>query len=175
MRESEMAHAEREDINWVENYIQVQRRKPKFGWQAKNAADERKIPLGDALLADLSARPPGLLFPNKNTGRPEGHILRIIERLAGLAGVTPTTKKPDRKDEARDNWVHRFRDTYGTDQVSTAKDIQDLRAVAKRMGHSDLSTIDLYAATLEMKDKRTRAAANASDRFSGALRPKLVA
>jgi integrase len=88
MREQEVAHAEFEDINYEKKFIQVQP-KPEWGWSPKTEAGTRKIPLGDALLTDLSLRgASGLIFPNKNTKRPGAHFLRIIRRaIAERAGV----------------------------------------------------------------------------------------
>lgn len=53
MREQEIAHAEVSDIK--NSYIQVQA-KPEYGWSPKTDAGTRKIPLGDALVADLRRR-----------------------------------------------------------------------------------------------------------------------
>jgi integrase len=47
MRNAELAHAEREDIDWVNKCIYVRRRKDKFGWRAKNNSAVRSIPLDD--------------------------------------------------------------------------------------------------------------------------------
>jgi integrase len=99
MRNAELAHAEREDIDWVNKCIYVRRRKDKYGWRAKNKAAVRSIPLDDQLLADFKLKEMGLLFPNAKTGRPEKHLLRVIERLAALGQVQPTTAKLNRRDE----------------------------------------------------------------------------
>jgi integrase len=63
MREQEVAHAEFEDINYEKKFVQVQP-KPVWGWSPKTEAGTRKIPLGDALITDLSLRGgSGLIFP----------------------------------------------------------------------------------------------------------------
>ncbi len=121
MREQEVAHAEVSDIK--DNYIQVQA-KQQWGWSPKTDAGSRKIPLGDGLLADLRAHcSEGLLFPNPTTGRPEGHYLRIIKKIAERAGVVGAG-------------CHRFRGTFATEQVRAR--VLDLRDIAKIMGHENL-------------------------------------
>jgi integrase len=171
MREGEVSVAELEDIVVAEKYIQVQRIKPLYDWKRKNKAAVRRVYLGDDLLATLLKRGPGLLFP-KNRRR-NTHILRTIERLAELAKVTPTTaKKATHPEACKDDWCHRFRDTWFSTQVGNAADVNDLRGICKQGGHSDLRTLDAYAQLRKANDPRTRAAANVSDRF--AAKPQLV-
>ena len=155
MREQEVAHAELSDIK--DSYIQVQP-KPQYGWSPKTDAGTRKIPLGDALLADLGAHcSTGLLFPNPTTGRPEGHYLRTIKKIAERAGVVGAG-------------CHRFRDTFATEQVRAR--VLDLRDIAKIMGHENLEMMKLYAAFVDLASEQARRAANVSDRF--AAKPLLV-
>jgi len=160
MREQEVAHAEYEDINYEKKFIHVQP-KPEWGWTPKTEAGTRKIPLGDALLMDLSLRGrSGLIFPNKNTKRPEGHFLRIIKGIAEVVGVEGAG-------------CHRWRDTFATDQVRAK--VLDLRDIAKIMGHENMEMMKLYAAFVDLESEDARNAANASDRFSAARGPKIVA
>ncbi len=155
MRDQEVAHTELSDIK--DTYIQVQP-KPKYGWSPKTAAGTRKIPLGDGLLADLRDHcSSGLLFPNPTTGRPEGHFLRIIQRIAARAAVQGAG-------------CHRFRDTFATEQVRAR--VLDLRDIAKIMGHENLEMMKLYAAFIDLKSAQARRAANVSDRFGA--KPQLV-
>lgn len=157
MREQEVAHAEREDIK--DSYIQVQA-KPKYNWSPKTDAGTRKIPLGDALLADLKKHcSSGLLFPNPNTGRPEGHFLRIIKAIAERAGVVGAG-------------CHRFRDTYATEQVRAR--VLDLRDITKIMGHENMEMMKLYAAFVDLQSEQARKAANVSDKFGSKPGPRLV-
>ena len=162
MRNKELAHAEGSDIDWANKSIRIQRRKDKYGWRAKNKAAARSIPLSDDLLAELRDKGPGLLFPN-NSGRPENHFLRMIKDLAGFAKVVPTTKKPERDDEAKDNWVHRFRDYYITRRVAEAQGMQELHTVIAHIGHSNFDSLRAYAALVEMTSQRTRDIANRID------------
>ncbi len=155
MREQEVAHAEISDIEG--SFICV-KPKPLWGWKPKTKAGVRSIPLGDGLLADLREHcSKGLLFPNPNTRRPEGHFLRIIKDIAKRAGVEGAG-------------CHRFRDTFATDQVRAR--IHDLRDIAKIMGHENMEMMKLYAAFVDLESEQARKAANVSDRF--AAKPKLV-
>ena len=157
MREQEVAHAELSDIK--DSYIQVQA-KPQWGWSPKTDAGTRKIPLGDGLLADLRSHcSPGLLFPNTNTLRPEGHYLRIFQKIAERAGVVGAG-------------CHRFRDTFATEAVRAR--ILDLRDIAKIMGHENLEMLKLYAAFVDLESAQARQAANLSDKFAAKPGPKLV-
>jgi integrase len=151
MREQEICHAEIEDVK--DDYIEV-KAKPRFGWQPKTAAGTREIPIGDALVADLKNHcSKGLLFPN-GQGHVEGHLLQIIKSIARRAGVANACN-------------HRFRDTFCSEQVEEGK--LSLREIAKRLGHADLSTINLYASYIDLKSKKSRDAANASDKFAEKL------
>lgn len=160
-RNGETSVAERKDIVVKNSTIQVQRRKPKFNWKAKNDTAKREVPLPAALLKDLLKRGPGLLFPRN--GHRDKHLLDIVKALALRAGVVPTSEKPDHEDEVNDNWVHRFRDSYITARVETAKDIQDLRTICQQIGHKDFETIDVYVKLRDLNDPRTRAAVDALD------------
>lgn len=134
MREQEIAHAEVSDIK--DTYIQVQA-KSQYEWKPKTDAGSRKIPLGDALLADLRNHcASGLLFPNPTMRRPEQHFLRIIKRIAEHAGVGGAG-------------CQRFRDTYATQQVRAH--VLDLRDIAKIMGHENLEMMKLYAAFVDLE------------------------
>jgi integrase len=158
-REQEVAHAEFSDINYGKRFIQVQA-KPEYRWSPKTDAGTRKIPLGDGLLADLRERgKTGLIFPNANTGRPEGHFLHIIKGIADVAGVAGAG-------------CHRFRDTFATDHVRAR--VLDLRDIAKIMGHENMEMMKLYAAFVDLESDQARSAANASDRFAS-VQPKIVA
>jgi integrase len=157
MREQEVAHAELSDIK--DSYIQVQA-KPQWDWSPKTDAGTRKIPLGDTLLADLkNHRSTGLLFPNPTTGRPEGHYLRIIKKIAEGAEVVGAG-------------CHRFRDTFATEQVRAR--VLDLRDIARIMGHENLEMMKLYAAFVDLESEQARKAANVSDKFGEKPGPQLV-
>lgn len=157
MREQEVAHAEVSDIK--DSYIHVQA-KPRYGWSPKTDAGTRKIPLGDALLADLKNHcSSGLLFPNATTGRPEGHYLRIIKKIAERVGVAGAG-------------CHRFRDTFATEQVRAR--VLDLRDIAKIMGHENMDMMKLYAAFVDLASEQARKSANISDRFGAKSGPRLV-
>jgi integrase len=157
-REQEVAHVEWTDIDWVRKIVWI-RAKPQHGWKPKTAAGTRKIPLSDALLADLKARQitstnPLIFAASK--GGVEGHFLRTFQELGKIAGVSHVK-------------CHRFRDTYITDQLRGGI---DLVTIAKWAGHENLETLKLYADALRDLDEAARAAANRQERY--ALGPQLV-
>ncbi len=120
MRKGDISHAERSDIDAFAKSVYVQD-EPKYGWETKTLASIREIPLGEDLLRDLMALPNGLLFPNTQ-GEPDEHIDSIFEEAGKRAGV-----QPPRNDKA--SQVHRWRDTFATQQVRARK--LDLRDIAK--------------------------------------------
>jgi integrase len=165
MREGEVSVAEREDLDAAKKCVYVRRAKPQYGWKRKNKAATRTIYLGGDLLKALLERGPGLLFP-KNGHRNTKILRDIIEPLARKANVTPTTEKKDTHPEAvKNDWLHRFRDTWLTKRVARAKDVNALRAICKEAGHSNLETLDVYAAQRTANDPETRADADAMDTF----------
>jgi integrase len=147
MRKMEVAHAEVEDIE--KNYIRVQP-KPKWGWSPKTRAGVRSIPLGTKIIKALKAhRTTGLLFPDED-GQPHD-CLRIVQSIARRAGVKNT-------------YVHRFRDSYASEQVEARK--LDLRDIARHLGHRGLNMMRVYAAYVDLNSKRAREAGNLSNRLA---------
>jgi integrase len=146
------------ELDWLRRIVWI-RAKPQHGWEPKTAAGTRKIPLSDALLADLKARQitstNPLIFV-ATRGGVEGHFLRKFQELGEIAGVT-RVKYP------------RFRDTYTTDQLRGGI---DLVTIAKWAGHENLETLKLYADALRDLDDAARAAANHQERYT--LGPQLV-
>jgi len=146
MREQEIAHAEREDINWDLGIIRIVK-KEKFGWTGKTKAARREVPLEPSLLDELRLKGTGLLFPNAS-GQPHSKFLRdVIEPIARQAGVSATTDKPDMvaAGMVKNDWCHRFRDTYLTNSLHFCKNsMADLLMLCKRVGHKDTTTLDRY-------------------------------
>lgn len=151
MREQEIAHTEREDINWELGELHIVK-KPKYGWGGKTAAAIRQIPLDDELLAELRLRKPGLLFPNAS-GQPHSKYLCLVERVVLAAGVMPTTAKPHMKAAGmvKDDWCHRFRDTGITNKLHFTKagSMADMLRLCKQIGHADMTTLDKYFGRLK--------------------------
>jgi len=157
-REQEAAHVVWSDFDWIRKTVWIHA-KPQYGWKPKTAAGTRRIPLSDALLADLKARQSTvtnpLVFPAKMGGI-EGHFLRIFQGIGKLAGVSRVK-------------CHRLRDTYLTDQLRAGT---DLVTISKWAGHENLETLKLYPDALRDLDDAARAAANRQERY--ALSPQLV-
>jgi integrase/recombinase XerD len=114
-------------------------------WRPKTPKSTRKIPVGDALFAELKERGKGLLFPN-DQGKVDGHLLRKIKNEVGdcVQGIK----------------LHRWRDTYITNKL---RDQIDIVTVATWAGHDDINVTRSYAAWLDSQSKATRDAANRED------------
>jgi len=157
-REQEVAHLEWSDLDWIRKTVWIHA-KPQFGWKPKTAAGTRRVPLSDALMADLktwqtrAACP--IVFPSK-IGGIQGHFLRMFKELGKRAEVSRVK-------------CHRFRDTFITDLLRAGV---DLVTIAKWAGHENLDTMKLYAATLRDSDEAARAAANRQERYT--LGPQLI-
>jgi site-specific recombinase XerD len=114
-------------------------------WRPKTLKSTRKIPVGDALFAELKERGRGLLFPN-DQGQVDGHLLRKIKEEVGdcVQGIK----------------LHRWRDTYITNKL---RDQIDIVTVATWAGHDDINVTRSYAAWLDSQSKAARDFANRED------------
>jgi integrase len=154
-RDMEVATLEWDDIDFVGKTVRIHKKVlTDFGlWRPKTRAGTRTIPISDALCRDLKAAKAKsttrLVFPAPRSGV-DRHFLRIIQGLAKQVGVHGAK-------------LHRFRDTYITDQVQRGVDLLTLRVW---VGHENLETLKLYAQALQNKDERARAAANGQDRYT---------
>lgn len=154
-RDMEVATLEWDDIDFVRKTVRIHKKVlTNFGlWKPKTRAGTRTIPISDALCRDLKAAKVKtkntLVFPAPHGGV-DHHFLRIIHRLAKQVGI-------------RGAKLHRFRDSYITDQVQRGVDLLTLRVW---IGHENLETLKLYAQALQNGDERARAAANGQDRYT---------
>ena len=114
-------------------------------WRPKTPKSTRKIPVGDALFAELKERGKGLLFPN-DQGTVDGHLLRKIKDEVG--------------DCVLGTKLHRWRDTYITNKL---RDGIDIVTVATWAGHDDINVARSYAAWLDSQSKAARDSANRED------------
>jgi hypothetical protein len=146
-REQETAHSEREDINWELGEITI-RKKAEYKFRGKNRSARRTTALTPELLAEFELRPPGLLFRNANTERPEGHFLRIVKRIALAAGVTPSTAKKH-LDAVKDDWCHRFRDTFISNELYKCKNEGEKLLLCARVGHANTEMLNKYFGKLK--------------------------
>ncbi|HXX02047.1 MAG TPA: site-specific integrase [Candidatus Acidoferrales bacterium] len=151
-RESETAVAESTDVNHDTKMIRVDQ-KPEFGFKPKDC-EKRWVPIPDALIAEIDARAKSgscsLLFDNN--GRPDGHILRRLKRVAFDGGLNCGKCKGTSDGKVVscgdgpvcEKWIlHRFRKNFATDRHNAGA---SARKIQKWLGHADLETTLRYLA-----------------------------
>ncbi|MDP9337423.1 MAG: site-specific integrase [Acidobacteriota bacterium] len=159
-RIGEAAVAEWMDINWEDQTVSV-RFKPKFGFKPKDY-EERTIAVSDTLLACLkkyrgNAPNDVLIFPSPTAQSVDKHLDRIINGLIDRANnASYPVKKPKKP-------CHAFRVLYATRRHQYGVDIETLR---QDLGHSDITTTQIYLRSANTKSDRHRARINEADRFS---------
>jgi len=159
-RIGEAAVAEWKDINWEDKTVSV-RFKPKFGFKPKDY-EERTIAISDTLLACLkkyrnSAPDDALIFPSPAAQTVDKHLDRIINGLIDKANdAGHKVKKPKKL-------CHAFRVLYATRRHQHGVDIETLR---QELGHSDITTTQIYLRSANTRSARHRARINEADRFS---------
>jgi integrase len=154
-RDDEIAHAQYSDINWRNSTLNATAKPkgtfpgfPEIEWTPKNSsAREKDIVIDDALLKRLKARQEryaaksnSLIFPSK-VGKPNNHLIRVIQRLAKEAGVEGKIG------------LHKFRKTFGT-MVAKEDGIEAARVL---LGHDDIATTQRYLAADEAAPEQDRA------------------
>jgi integrase len=155
-RDDEIAHAQYSDINFDNGTVNVTSKPrgsfpglPDITWTPKNnTSRERDIVIDDALLARMTkrmkryaAKSTDLIFPNKN-GRPNNHLIRVVQRLAKRAGIQGRIG------------LHKFRKTFAT-LIAKEEGIEAARVL---LGHEDIATTQRYLAADEItpeQDRRT--------------------
>jgi integrase len=159
-RIGETAVAEWMDIDWEDKTISV-RFKPKFGFKPKDY-EERAIVVSDTLLACLkkyraSAAEDALIFPSPTTATVGKHLDRVIHCVIDKAiNGGFQVKKPKKP-------CHAFRVLYATRRHQNGVDIETLR---QELGHSDISTTQIYLRSADRKSDKHRARINEADKFS---------
>ncbi len=159
-RIGETAVAEWTDVDWEDKTISV-RFKPKFGFKPKDY-EERFIVVSDTLLACLrkyrgSATEGALIFPSPITGTVDKHLDRVIRCVIEKANqIGYAVKKPKKP-------CHAFRVLYATRRHQNGVDIETLR---QELGHSDISTTQIYLRSADRKSDKHRARINEADKFS---------
>jgi integrase len=159
-RIGEAAVTEWMDIDWQDKTISV-RFKPKFGFKPKDY-EERTIVVSDTLLDCLrkyrgSAPEDALLFPSPTTGTVDKHLDRIIYHVIDKANQTGYPVKKPKKP------CHAFRVLYATRRHQHGVDIETLR---QELGHSDISTTQIYLRSADRKSDKHRDRINQADSFS---------
>ncbi len=153
-RDDEIAHAQYSDISFENGTVNVTAKPrgsfpghPEITWVPKNSsAREKDIVIDDALLKRMAkrkerygAKSSSLVFPNTK-GRPNNHLIRVIQRLAKEAGV-----------EGRIG-LHKFRKTFAT-MVAKEEGIEAARIL---LGHEDVATTQRYLAADEVAPEQDR-------------------
>jgi integrase len=159
-RIGEAAVAEWTDIDWEERTIAV-RFKPKYGFKPKDY-EERTVAVSDTLLACLkkyrvTAPSDELLFPSPVTQKLDKHLDRIILSLIERANTAEYTVKKPRKP------CHAFRVLYATRRHQHGVDIETIR---QELGHSDITTTQIYLRSENTKSDKHRARINQADKYS---------
>jgi integrase len=172
-RESEVAYACWSDINFRDKTFAVTEKRA-FGFIPKDR-EERVIPLSDSLVKALKeryARTRGtrLIFPN-NQGRPNGHFLRMLKKLAKRAGLNcgecfnlgKGRRQSCVKAPVCDKFeLHKFRRSFATLHHEAGV---PARQIQQWLGHSDLSTTLRYLAISDDRSEKTRSRVNNSFAF----------
>jgi integrase/recombinase XerD len=172
-REQEVSHAEWSDVDFAHRLHTVQA-KPEWEFVPKSH-EARSIPLPAELVDMLRERKKQseskLIFPNRD-GKPNGHFLRMLKRVAYRAGLNcghcmakaDRVKKRSCKNHAVcEQWyLHRFRKTFATKMHHAGLPLKDLQTV---LGHKSLTTTQLYLADSDMKAAHVRAVADKAFSF----------
>jgi len=142
VRDGEAAHAEYGDVKG--GFLNIVD-KPHLDWHPKHW-HIRRIPIPLDLVAAIANRQrqnPGckLIFPNKG-GKPDQHLLRIVQRVAKRAGGTFHAD------------LHTFRRTYATLFSGTTK----IQTIQYLLGHKDIKTTMRYLGIPDLNSPETRAA-----------------
>jgi integrase len=147
-REGEVMHAEWADL--IGNVLLI-REKKQWDWKPKGRK-ERRVRIPDFLIAELQeakkASKNSLVFPNEETKRPDGHLLRRLKAVVKRAKLTATYG----------SWtLHMFRHTFATMHLHSGVDV---RTVQKWLGHSDLATTQKYCDWLDAHSAEAGLAVN---------------
>jgi integrase len=153
-RDEEIQHAQYSDINFRNATVNVTAKPkgsfpghPELTWTPKdNEAREKDIVVDDAFLKRMkerkeryNAKSNSLIFPNSK-GKPNAHLIRVIQRLAKEAGI-----------EGRIG-LHKFRKTFAT-MVAREEGIEQARIL---LGHEDIATTQDYLASDEIAPEQDR-------------------
>ena len=159
LRIGEAAVAEWADVNQQEKTVSV-RFKPSFGFKPKDY-EERTVAVSDTLLDCLqryraSVSKSFLIFPSPITETVDRHldrdILHLIDKARNAGYEVRRPRKP----------CHAFRVLYATRRHQHGIDIETLR---QELGHSDISTTQIYLRSADRNSDRHRSRINQADEF----------
>lgn len=155
-RDEEIQHAQYSDVNHRTHTINVTSKPkgsfpglPDLSWEPKDHEPrEMDITVDEAFLNRMKARQEryaaksnSLIFPNSK-GKPNAHLIRVIQRLAKEAGI-----------EGRIG-LHKFRKMFAT-MVAREEGIEKARIL---LGHVDIETTQRYIAADEIAPEASRKA-----------------
>lgn len=157
LRSGELAHLTYGDIDFKYSIWTVQ---PKINHTLKTKESQRDVPAPDWLTAKIerrmkaiNARREDLIFPSPRKGGVDGHLLRIVKRVAKRAGLH------GRIDD------HKFRSTAITRWCDDGKSVPN---IMKLVGHAKPETLLIYAAKADLrKQKVHRGFTNTFEKFNG--------
>ncbi|HLY40187.1 MAG TPA: site-specific integrase [Terracidiphilus sp.] len=158
VREQEAMYLEWTDIDPDRKILSLKSKVKRFGFRLKDF-EERELPLNDDLLQRLLSykrdcqKGGTLLFPKH--GKPDGHMLRMLKRLAKAAKLNcgECDGCLSESHECERWYLHKFRATYCTKLLRSGVDIRTVQAM---MGHSDLASTMRYLRPAENKQTQAR-------------------
>ncbi len=169
LREQEVMFTSWKNIDFKGKVVMV-RSKPEMGFRIKDK-EERSVPVPDTLIAALVERRKQsrsiLIFPAKS-GKPDGHFLRTLQKLAFRAGLNcgECTTKSGRScgdHPVCGEWgLHKFRKTFATFHSEAGVSPRTIQAF---LGHATLETTLRYLSAANIRSERTRSQVNASFAF----------
>jgi integrase len=144
LRDGEMMHLSYGDIDARNSIWTVQ---PKKGHNLKTEESQRRVPVHESITKKIMERMKAqkktaadLIFPAKN-GKADGHMIRIVKRVAKKAGVQGRVDS------------HKFRSTAITLWLRNGSTVPEVMAYC---GHVNPSTILRYAANVNLAKKDNR-------------------
>ncbi len=169
-REQEVQFATWRDINWATKMFEI-REKLDLGFTPKDS-EEGDIPVPDSLIEMLKARRKRvsgrLIFPTA-AGKPNGHLLRTLKKVALRAGMNcgycRRTTKEGRELCCAEQPIcdylelHKFRKTFASWHHEQGVPV---RTIQKWLRHSDLETTLRYLAGSDDTTPKTRERVNST-------------
>jgi integrase len=165
-REQEVTYATWANIDFKQKLVSVWS-KPEWGFRVKDK-EERTVPVPDTLISALLERKRHskslLIFPT-GRGKPDGHMLRDLQKLAFKAGLNCGECIGKRGRTCAEHpicsrWgLHKFRKTFATMHSEAGVSAPTIQ---KWLGHADLATTLRYLAIADFRSERTRNQVNAT-------------
>jgi integrase len=163
-REQEIMYATWANVDFRHKLVSVWS-KPEWGFRVKDK-EERTVPVPDTLIFTLLERKRRseslLIFPTPK-GKPDGHMLRDLQKLAWKAGLNCGECIGKKGCSCAEHpicsrWgLHKFRKTFSTMHSEAGVSAPTIQ---KWLGHADLATTLRYLAIADLRSERTRTQVN---------------